>query len=73
MGIDEQAGISEAKSAPPFYDEKDGVHSSSDAEVGHGHVEKVETTKRGLKARHAQMIALGGTIGLYSQENTSNT
>jgi hypothetical protein len=25
----------------------------------------VETTKRGLKARHAQMIALGGTIGMW--------
>jgi len=25
--------------------------------------QRYETTKRGLKSRHAQMIALGGTIG----------
>lgn len=48
-------------------DDKDlGVRtSSSDAEVGHGSTVAVETTKRGLKARHAQMIALGGTIGKF--------
>lgn len=53
----------------PVYDGKGGVtESASDAEVGsgqQGHVEVIETTKRGLKARHAQMIALGGTIGKY--------
>lgn len=27
---------------------------------------QIETTRRGLKARHAQMIALGGTIGTVS-------
>lgn len=44
--------------------EKDGLRtSSSDAEIGHGDLVPEETTKRGLKARHAQMIALGGTIG----------
>lgn len=33
-----------------------------------------ETTKRGLKARHAQMIALGGTIGTgkFFQEDFGN-
>jgi amino acid transporter len=70
MKADEQAGVTEAKSSPPFYDDKDGVHSSSDAEVGTGDGEvQVETTKRGLKARHAQMIALGGTIGKSSKSN----
>lgn len=65
MKADEQVGAAEMKSSPPFYDEKDGVQNSSDAEVGTGDVEvQVETTKRGLKARHAQMIALGGTIGM---------
>jgi amino acid transporter len=57
-------GVSEDKSVPVYGDDKLGVRtSSSDAEVGHGSSEQVETTKRGLKARHAQMIALGGTIG----------
>jgi amino acid transporter len=58
-------GVSEEKAAPTYSNEK---HAVSDGEVGEhnieGHVELVETTKRGLKARHAQMIALGGTIGL---------
>lgn len=31
-----------------------------------GEVVVEETTRRGLKARHAQMIALGGSIGMYS-------
>lgn len=63
MKVDEQIGA-EDKSSPHLYNEKDGVHSSSDAEVGTGYIEvTTETTKRGLKARHAQMIALGGTIG----------
>lgn len=63
MGSDEKINMSDDKSAP-VYDGKGGVHdSASDAEVGSGRVEVVETTKRGLKARHAQMIALGGTIG----------
>lgn len=52
---------SQDKTSAPVY-EKDGNHTvSSDPEYGEG--ELVETTKRGLKARHAQMIALGGTIG----------
>ena len=60
----DQADVSEQKSlgAPPY--EKDAVRtSSSDTEIGRGDVVPEETTKRGLKARHAQMIALGGTIG----------
>jgi amino acid transporter len=58
-------GVSEDKSVPMYGDDKElGVRtSSSDAEIGHGSTETTETTKRGLKARHAQMIALGGTIG----------
>jgi amino acid transporter len=43
--------------------EKD-AQVTSDAEIGHGEV-LIETTHRGLKARHAQMIALGGTIGTF--------
>lgn len=55
--------VSAEKVVVPSY-EKDGAHTtSSDPEYGTGEV--VETTKRGLKARHAQMIALGGTIGMY--------
>jgi amino acid transporter len=34
-----------------------------DAETASVQVGEIETTQRGLKARHAQMIALGGTIG----------
>ncbi|RDW71789.1 putative proline permease PrnB [Coleophoma crateriformis] len=50
------------KMATPTY-EKDGAHATSmDPEYASGEVVE-ETTKRGLKARHAQMIALGGTIG----------
>lgn len=65
----DEVDVVEAKTSPPLFTEKDGMRtSSSDAELGHGDVEKVETTKRGLKARHAQMIALGGTIGEYFQD-----
>lgn len=65
MTADDKVGAADTKSTPTFYDDKYGVQRSSDTEVGHGDVEigQVETTKRGLKARHAQMIALGGTIG----------
>ncbi|KAF2003431.1 histidine permease [Amniculicola lignicola CBS 123094] len=39
--------------------------SATDPQVLAGEIfdERYETTKRGLKSRHAQMIALGGTIG----------
>ncbi|KAH8815983.1 histidine permease [Xylogone sp. PMI_703] len=38
--------------------------ASVDAELGAGEIQQTyETTHRGLKARHSQMIALGGTIG----------
>ena len=63
--VSEEKVMSDEKQSP-VYDGKGGVtESSSDAEHGSGigHVEVIETTKRGLKARHAQMIALGGTIG----------
>ncbi|PMD48210.1 putative proline-specific permease [Hyaloscypha variabilis F] len=65
MKSDEILGIGEAKTSPPTYDnDKEATHTtSSDEEYGHGDVETHGTTKRGLKARHAQMIALGGTIG----------
>lgn len=62
MRPDDQVAVSEDK-GPPMY-EKDGAHaSSSDTEIGHGDIVPEERTKRGLKARHAQMVALGGTIG----------
>lgn len=63
----------------PVYNDKDaGLRVSlSDAEQGSGEVVTVETTKRGLKARHAQMIALGGTIGkipeFFDRKDTDNT
>lgn len=45
-------------------DEKTAIDSTIDArDVSSGSVEALETTHRGLKARQAQMIALGGTIG----------
>jgi hypothetical protein len=62
MKSDEQYDVFEGKEGPPGYD-KHGVQISSDPEFGHGDALPEETTKRGLKARHAQMIALGGTIG----------
>jgi amino acid transporter len=65
-----QEPIYEDKSASvaPVYEKESGVQTSySDPEFGSGDADKVETTKRGLKARHAQMIALGGTIGSFSQ------
>ncbi|RFU26547.1 hypothetical protein B7463_g9791, partial [Scytalidium lignicola] len=37
--------------------------TSVDAELGSAEIQTYETTHRGLKARHSQMIALGGTIG----------
>ncbi|KAI9051197.1 hypothetical protein LZ554_005299 [Drepanopeziza brunnea f. sp. 'monogermtubi'] len=52
--------------SPLGVSKKDGVCRTSsvksEGELG-GSVEDVEKTKRGLKPRHAQMIALGGTIG----------
>ncbi|EHL03160.1 putative proline-specific permease [Glarea lozoyensis 74030] len=58
MESEKAVHISEEK---PTYDDKNVRSSTSDPEFGEG--EAIETTKRGLKARHAQMIALGGTIG----------
>ena len=55
--------ISEDKSSNPPYEKDAGIHTTPDTEMGRGDIETIETTKRGLKARHAQMIALGGTIG----------
>ncbi|TVY89408.1 Proline-specific permease [Lachnellula willkommii] len=62
MNTHDNMGVSDDKSAPIYTNEKG---SSSDAEAHRLDTEEgtVETTKRGLKARHAQMIALGGTIG----------
>ena len=63
-------------SAPTYGEDKEAVHTTaSDEEYGHGDVETHGTTKRGLKARHAQMIALGGPIGLSPRtmmKNASN-
>jgi hypothetical protein len=61
MKSDDQVDVSEDKSSSPTYDHNKG----SDTDLAD--VEAVETTKRGLKARHAQMIALGGTIGGFSR------
>lgn len=57
MRSDDQVDVSEDKPhGVPMY-EKDGLHnSSSDTEIGHGDIVPEETTKRGLKAHHAQMI-----------------
>jgi amino acid transporter len=65
MRSDDNINIDEVKSSPQTYDnDKEAIHTaSSDEEYGHGDIEPPGTTKRGLKARHAQMIALGGTIG----------
>jgi hypothetical protein len=67
MKSDDQVDVSEDKSSSPTYDHDKGSapYVSSDTDLGD--VEAVETTKRGLKARHAQMIALGGTIGGFSR------
>lgn len=66
MKSEDQVQVSDDKSAPVYDNDKEGLHeSSSDAERASTEVELVETTKRGLKARHAQMIALGGTIGNF--------
>lgn len=71
MAKDEQVIVNDEKSTPA-YESKTGVNdSASDPEFTAIHAQSPEATKRGLKARHAQMIALGGTIGmacsLYSQ------
>lgn len=62
MRSEDQLDMSGDKSAIPSY-EKGHVRDESTAEVGNGDIETAEPTKRGLKARHALMIALGGTIG----------
>lgn len=61
MKTEENVAVVDDKS-PQYLHDKENSHS--DPEYG-GEivVENVEETKRGLKARHAQMIALGGTIG----------
>lgn len=58
------------KVSPPYDDHKPSISSERkgsvvDAEVLQGDIfdERYEKTQRGLKSRHAQMIALGGTIG----------
>ena len=54
-------------STPPGYHDGTGRRRSStvNAEVLEADIfdERYEKTQRGLKSRHAQMIALGGTIG----------
>lgn len=64
MKSEDNFNIGEDKSSPTYGNDKEAIHTTaSDEEYGHGDVEIHRTTKRGLKARHAQMIALGGTIG----------
>jgi yeast amino acid transporter len=66
MNSGDQVNASDDKSVPVYGNGKEGLReSSSDAEMGSGNIEVTGTTKRGLKARHAQMIALGGTIGSF--------
>jgi amino acid transporter len=69
MKAEDNVNIGEDKSSLPKYDnDKQVPHTtSSDEDYSHGEVEPLGTTHRGLKARHAQMIALGGTIGMVPQ------
>lgn len=70
--------VEKAGHNPPTYDEKDVAHISANERGGAGrkgstvdeavltgeiYDDRYESTHRGLKSRHAQMIALGGTIG----------
>lgn len=60
---DQLDGSPEVKAAPAYeIGEKGGAELTSTDSHTDGVVVE-ETTQRGLKARHAQMIALGGTIG----------
>lgn len=54
QGDDPSSGVSQ---------EKPSLADDSPIEVANGEVINVPGTQRGLKTRHAQMIALGGTIG----------
>ncbi|RAO74242.1 uncharacterized protein BHQ10_010254 [Talaromyces amestolkiae] len=49
------------------------INISSDVEPARADVKPGETTKRGLKSRHAQMLALGGTIGTALFVSTGQT
>ena len=72
------ADLEKTGHSPPMYDEKDISKVSTDEQgtsgrkdsvvneavlTGEIYDERYESTQRGLKSRHAQMIALGGTIG----------
>ena len=63
---DEKGALADEKTVGGGY----GDHGRRKSSVVSAHVisgeiydERFESTKRGLKSRHAQMIALGGTIG----------
>ncbi|KAL3427754.1 amino acid permease [Phlyctema vagabunda] len=62
MAVHDDNVTYEDKSNVPAYEKDTPPTVSSDPEYMQGEVIE-EKTKRGLKARHAQMIALGGTIG----------
>ncbi len=51
--------------APDYLEKGESTAKPHDVAIDSGEVYPVttQTTKRGLKPRHAQMIALGGTIG----------
>jgi len=53
----------DVKSAPMYESKENGEVNLALTESNREGVVIEETTHRGLKARHAQMIALGGTIG----------
>ncbi|KAF4425780.1 Proline-specific permease [Colletotrichum fructicola] len=58
--------MSDSPSHPPMSEKKTAVSGSAlepVESVHEGQGEQHGTTQRGLKSRHAQMIALGGTIG----------
>ena len=65
MGKAEDLGVAPGSEKQYFeYEKRGGRERYGSAVLGEGELEELQqSTKRGLKSRHAQMIALGGTIG----------